>query len=321
MDIERSPELEAVVRRVWTNFAAGNGPALANMTSRDPAVRFILSADDEWFSHADRIAELMTERSERIGTQRLEFDRVEGYQAGDVGWVALELTVHFATGDSATFRQTGVFVVEDGVWRTIQSHTSRGVPAEETFGYAMANVLADLVGSLTENDGQDIAAAASSSGLVTLMFTDIEGSTRLSHEHGESEWIRMVQDHFDEIGRHVAANGGAVVKTLGDGAMAAFPTARGAAEAALAIQRSESHPGLRVRIGIHTGEAVAVGADYAGIAVAKAARVASAAAGGEILVSSATKELLAGFDFPFGAERSADLKGIPGTHRLIPLLT
>ena len=316
----RSPEVEAVARRFWENFAAANKPALANMKSRDPALRMVLSADDEWFGQADHLAELIAERGERIGVERLEFDRMEGYQAGDVGWVAAEVTVHLRKGDAVTFRNTSVFVIEDGVWRVIQTHTSRGVPAAETFGYAIAEVLADLVGSLTEGDGHDIAAAAGSSGLVTLMFTDIENSTRLSHEYGESDWIPLIQRHFDEIERCVTENGGTMVKTLGDGAMAAFPTARGAAEAALAIQQENNDAGMRVRIGIHTGEAVVVGADYAGIAVAKAARVASAASGGEILTSSATKELLARFDYRMGEERVADLKGIPGTHRLIPLL-
>ncbi len=305
---------------MWTAFADSAGVAIANMTSRDPALRFILSADDNWFSHTDGIAELMTERSERIGVQRLEFDRVEGYQAGDVGWTAVELTVHHRNGEPVTFRQTSAFIVEDGVWRVIQLHTSRGVPAEETFGYEIAGVLAELVGSLTEEETQDIADTAGSRGLLTLVFTDVEDSTRLSHEHGESDWVRMIQGHFDEIERHVAEHGGTVVKTLGDGAMAAFPTASGAADAAIAIQASSGDSGIRVRVGIHTGEAVIVGADYAGIAVAKAARVASAADGGEILVSSATKELLGRFDYRFGPERSAELKGIPGTHRLIPLL-
>ena len=77
---------------------------------------------------------------------------------------------------------------------------------------------------------------------------------------------------------------------------------------------------IRVRIGIHTGEAISVGDDYAGLAVAKAARIASAAAGGEILVSSATRELISQFDYQFDSERVAELKGIDGSHRIYPLI-
>jgi len=76
---------------------------------------------------------------------------------------------------------------------------------------------------------------------------------------------------------------------------------------------------IRIRIGIHTGEAISVGGDYAGLAVAKAARIASAAAGGEILISSATRELVSRFDYTFDAERVAELKGIDGTHRMYSL--
>lgn len=319
MEIERSPELEAVVRRLWTAFAAGATSTIANMVTTDASARIILSADDEWFSDADNLPELMTARAARINIERVEFDRMEAYQRGDTGWTANELTLFLSDGESLRFRQTGTFVLEDGMWRAVQLHTSRGVAAEETFGYDVANVLADLVGSLTKADGEGIAAAAGATGLVTLMFTDIEDSTRLSHERGEADWIRSVQEHFATTDRAVTTAGGTVVKTLGDGAMAAFPTARGAADAALAIQASESDPDMRVRIGIHTGEAVSLGSDYAGIAVAKAARVASAAAGGETLVSATTRELLARFDYTLGDERTAELKGIPGTHRLTPL--
>jgi class 3 adenylate cyclase len=319
VQIQRSPELEAVVRRIWTAFSQGSTAAIDNMTSDDPSTRFILSADDEWFSHADHLPELMAARAAQINIDRIEFDRLEAYQLGETGWAAHELTVFLSDGESRRFRQTGTFVIEDGIWRATQLHTSRGVPAEETFGYEVASVLSELVGSLTEADSAGIAAAAGSSGLVTFMFTDIVDSTNLSHARGESNWIKSVQEHFAEIDQAVTAQEGTVVKTLGDGAMAVFPTARGAANAALAIQASQADPGIRVRIGVHTGEAVAIGSDYAGVAVAKAARVASAASGGETLVSATTRELLAPFDFTMGEERSAELKGIPGTHRLTPL--
>lgn len=67
------------------------------------------------------------------------------------------------------------------------------------------------------------------------------------------------------------------------------------------------------------GEAISVGRDYAGLAVAKAARIGSAAAGGEILVSSATRELINRFDYTFDTERAAELRGLNGVHRLYPL--
>ena len=320
MQIQQSPELEAVVRRSWSAFAHAETSTIDNLLSDDPSMRVILSADDEWFGHADHLPELLAARGSRIDIERVEFDRLEAYEHGDTGWYASELTITLTNGESLRFRQTGAFVIEDGVWRNVQMHTSRGVPAEDTFGYEVASVLSELVSSLSTSDNEDIAALASAHGLVTLMFTDIVDSTRLAHERGEQAWYASVQEHFNEIEQAVADAGGTVVKTLGDGAMAAFPTARGAATAALSIQASDTDPDIRVRIGVHTGEALSIGSDYAGVAVAKAARVASAASGGEVLVSTTTRELLAPYDFALGQERVAALKGIPGTHRLTPLL-
>lgn len=320
MEIVRSPEIEAVVRRLWSAFGSGSGSTFANLTSRHPAARFILAADDLWLDSSDGTVEYMTERGRLIGVARIEQNRSEAWQAGEVGWFAAEITSHLVNGESVTFRQTAVLVIEDGVWHVIQIHTSQGVPPEQTFGDSIAAALDELVNSLTESHRVKIAAAAGSTGLVTLMFTDVEDSTRMAAERGDTEWVALMQNHFEAIGRSVTVSGGTVVKTLGDGAMAAFSTPRGAAESAIAIQHSSGDQGLRVRIGIHTGEAVAVGSDYAGTTVAKAARIASAADGGEVLLSSTTRELLAPYDFRFGDERTAELKGLPGTHRLIPLL-
>ena len=122
----------------------------------------------------------------------------------------LELVL--ASGEVLRFRQTLTFVLDEGRWQAVQMHTSRGVPAAETYGYDIAAGLANIVGSLTAQDGEDITAAAGSSGLVTLMFTDVEDSTRLSHERGEADWIRMVQGHFDSVARIVESDGGTVVK-------------------------------------------------------------------------------------------------------------
>lgn len=320
MEITRSPEIEALQQRMWQAFADASEATLRNLLIDDSCARFILSGDDEWFGSTVDLPAFMARRGERIDVERIEIDRSEAFQRGDSGWSAHEITVTLREGAKVSFRQTGTWVLQDGQWRIVQIHTSRGVPPEETFGYEVAHVLADLVDSLTTADAAGIAAASGTSGIVTLMFTDIEDSTRLSQDVGDAVWINRVQAHFSEIEQVVGAGGGVVVKTLGDGAMAAFPTVRGAANAALAIQRSERDPGLRVRIGIHTGEAFSLGTDYAGVTVAKAARVASAASGGEILVSSTSQELLDRFEFTMGEERNAELKGLPGTHRLTVLV-
>jgi len=209
-----------------------------------------------------------------------------------------------------------VFAIEDGVWKVVHEHTSVSVSEEENFGHELAVGLRAIVDSLT---AEEIAEIGGSSGTVTLMFTDIEDSTRLGQQRGDSVWTRDIHSHFETVSNIVKDNEGRVVKTLGDGTMAAFPTARNAVDAAVGIERTGTDDEFRIRIGIHTGEAVSVGSDYAGLAVAKAARVTSAAAGDEILVSSTTRELINRFDYTFGTERIAELKGLDGTHRLYPL--
>lgn len=80
----------------------------------------------------------------------------------------------------------------------------------------------------------------------------------------------------------------------------------------------EAEP-FEVRIGVHTGDAIQADGDFIGTTVNKAARIASAAMAGEIVVSSATAELVSGRDYDLGASRSVELKGLAGTHRITQL--
>jgi class 3 adenylate cyclase len=320
MQIEKSPELEAVFRRVWQAFEDGSLDALSNLLSSHPDVLFILSDAANWITGSDNLVRVMAGRSTRMGVDRVELDRVQAHQIGDFGWAAAVVTAVRSSGESATFRSTMTAAVLDGVWKVVQVHTSVGVSDEETYGYELAAGLKELVESLSVNSAEEIAEVAGPSGTVTLVFTDIEDSTRLGQQRGDSVWSRDIQSHFDAVSKVVADNDGKVIKTLGDGTMAAFPTARNATDAAIGIERMGTDNEIRVRIGIHTGEAISVGDDYAGLAVAKAARIASAAAGGEILVSSATRELISRFDYQFDSERVAELKGIDGSHRIYPLI-
>jgi class 3 adenylate cyclase len=119
-----------------------------------------------------------------------------------------------------------------------------------------------------------------------------------------------------------AAHGGTVVETQGDGAMLAFSSARRAVACARAIQReiadafADTSPPIRVRIGVHTGEALHEADQFFGTAVHYAARVASHALGGEVLVSNLVRELVAGPGIEFVESRDVELKGLEGSHRL-----
>jgi class 3 adenylate cyclase len=121
----------------------------------------------------------------------------------------------------------------------------------------------------------------------------------------------------------VAIYGGFEVKSQGDGVMVAFSSARRGLECAIGIQQAlrehaERQPeqAVAVRIGLHTGEVVKEGDDFFGKHVALAARVAGAAQGGEILVSSLVKELADTGGIDFGPPREVELKGLSGTRQL-----
>ena len=134
-------------------------------------------------------------------------------------------------------------------------------------------------------------------GEVTLLFSDVEGSTRLLHEIGEL-FGEVLAEH-DRVLREVwAAFGGAVVKTEGDAFFVAFGDAEAAVAAAEAAQRALAghrwpHRGsVLVRMGVHTGRPRLRGDDYWGIDVHYAARLCSAASGGQVLLSSSTRTLV-----------------------------
>jgi class 3 adenylate cyclase len=122
----------------------------------------------------------------------------------------------------------------------------------------------------------------------------------------------------------VAAYGGFEVKSQGDGFMVAFASASRAVECAAAVQRAfaaaaEEDPeaAIRVRIGLHTGEAIRERDDFFGRNVILAARIAAQAAGGEVLVSSLLKELTeSAADVRFGEPRELSLKGLSGTYQV-----
>jgi predicted ATPase/class 3 adenylate cyclase len=152
-------------------------------------------------------------------------------------------------------------------------------------------------------------------GTVTFLFTDIEGSTRLLQSHGEG-WSAILARHQELLRAAFAAEGGAEVGTEGDSFFVAFPTAPGALAAALAAQRAlagEPWPDdveVRVRMGMHTGEASFGTEGYVGLHVHRASRIASVGRGGQILLSDTTRSLVSEA-LPDGVE----LRDL-GVHRL-----
>jgi predicted ATPase len=168
-------------------------------------------------------------------------------------------------------------------------------------------------------------------GTVTFLFTDIENSTRLIEELGEEGYVDALAEHRRLLRSAFAAHGGVEVDTQGDAFLYAFADPGEALEAAAEGQRALTAGPVRVRIGLHTGEARRTGEGYAGRELHRAARIAACGHGGQIVVSAATGALVDGDlaelgehrlkDFPepvalfqLGQERFPPLKTISNTN-------
>ncbi len=154
-------------------------------------------------------------------------------------------------------------------------------------------------------------------GTVAFVFTDIEGSTHLAQDLPDEAWAAVLARHRELIRAAVAAHHGVEVSTEGDGFFIAFPRTADAVSATVEAQRAlsaEAWPAdaaIRVRMGIHTGDGRLDGdGSYVGADVHRAARVAAAGHGGQVLLSETTSSLVAD-ELPAGVR----LRGL-GEHRL-----
>ena len=134
----------------------------------------------------------------------------------------------------------------------------------------------------------------------TFLFTDIEGSTTLLGRVGQGVYERVLADHHAIIRSGLAAHGGREVVTQGDGFFAVFFSPTACVAAVIQMQQAlESHAWpagerVRVRMGVHSGEAAETATGLVGLDVHRAARVAAAGHGGQVLVSEAAATLLGG---------------------------
>ncbi|MEV0354668.1 adenylate/guanylate cyclase domain-containing protein [Nocardia sp. NPDC050697] len=188
------------------------------------------------------------------------------------------------------------------------------------FRGALLSSIEDLAG-WAQVERPDLATLAPD-GHVAIAFSDIEGSTALNERLGDRAWVRLLARHERLVGKQVAAHGGHVIKSQGDGFMIAFAETAQAVRCGLDIQAAlargtESAERVRVRIGIHMGTSVRRGDDLFGRNVAMAARVAGAAGGAEVLVSAEVRAAIAKIPgIVVTGTREVALKGFDGVHRL-----
>jgi Adenylate and Guanylate cyclase catalytic domain len=153
--------------------------------------------------------------------------------------------------------------------------------------------------------------------LLTVMFTDVVGSTELRTRIGDAAAQAILDTHGEVVRRVVETNGGRVVKALGDGYIAVFESPRHAIAAAAAIQRDHNEP-VGVRIGLNTGEVLDQQGDVLGEAVHAAARIASIAEGGQILAADVVRQVVGTMPgLSFHDCGSLHLRGFPEPWRLV----
>ena len=158
-----------------------------------------------------------------------------------------------------------------------------------------------------------VSAAAAPSGVVTFLFTDVEGSTR--RWEADADGMRKALAAHDEVLRSaIEGHGGWLFKHTGDGVCAAFASPRSAVDAAVAAQRALELP---VRMGLATGEAELRDGDYFGAVLNRAARVMAAGHGGQVLLADSTAGLLSGVDLvDLGPRRLRDLPTPIGMYQI-----
>jgi len=152
--------------------------------------------------------------------------------------------------------------------------------------------------------------------LLTVLFTDIVGSTSVAASMGDQKWRDLLQRHDDEIRIELRRSEGTEIKTTGDGFLAAFQRPTRAIHCATAICDRMAKLGLRVRAAIHIGECEKRGDDLSGIAIHLASRLLEYARAGEIIASRTVKDLVVGSGFAFEERGETKLRDVPGSWQI-----
>ncbi|MFO1414186.1 MAG: nuclear transport factor 2 family protein [Burkholderiales bacterium] len=322
-DVVPSEELRALLLRMYDAWAREDFAALRDMFSTGAHVVVIGTDPDEWWRGAAGL-EVLIAQTREMGGVRFEPHEPVAYSLGNVGWVVDRPAYVPASGHPVPLRSTAILAIERGHWRFVHWHVSIGQANEDALGLALPTSIARVERSV-RNDRPDLAPVSAPDGTVTILFSDIESSTVLLERLGDTGYVAMLAWHDGIVRDAAAEHKGYVVKSQGDGFMLAFPSAAFALRAALVMHEriAAGFEGLpvRIRAGLHAGEALRHDHDFFGRTVVIAARISALALGGEILVSDLVYGLVRGLGaFNFGPRRNAVLKGLDGSFDLYPVL-
>lgn len=191
------------------------------------------------------------------------------------------------------------------------------LPGEEHLCYFGGE---DLLAEIERFVGGTVSRAAprrEERALLTLLFTDIVGSTSAAADMGDDRWCALLARHHEVAADVVGRLGGRFAKSTGDGTLAAFDRPALALRAAALLHEAAEDLGIGLRAGLHTGECELVGDDVSGIAVHLAARVAAVAGERETLATATVRDLVLGSDVTWEDRGAHALKGVPGSWSLV----
>jgi class 3 adenylate cyclase len=317
-EIVPSEELRALVATIYRVFESRDVDGFDKLLTASPSLLIVGSDAAEWDTGTAG-ANVFLAQIEEMPEFRVVSSAPIAFRCGDVGWVADQLHIRFADGTERSYRLTATLTIESGHWRIVQWHMSLPEPNP----YPLTTDVEQL-GRLVRDRRPDIRTAVPD-GTVTIAFSDIESSTVLLERLGDADFVRMLARHDDLVRECTEQHGGFVAKSQGDGFMLAFPSAAYALRACLVLRDKlarEFHSiPVRVRVGMHVGEAFRHSEDFYGRTVVIASRIGSVASGGEILASDLVYALTRGLGtFTFGEPRPTTLKGIDGIFDLYPVL-
>ena len=318
--VEPSEEIRRIVHRWTSAIAEGDADSVLARLSEHPGTLIIGTDPAEWWRGAEAHTVWGRQIEELGDSFRVISDEIEAWEEESVGWASVKETILWE-GERIEARATYVLHLERGEWKVVHVHWSFPQANLDVLGRSLTVTLEELEKTV-QREQPDLSTTLATDGTVTIAFTDIVDSTVMIGRLGDQAWLDVLRRHNAVIEDATTAHGGTVVETQGDGSMLAFSSARRAVACAVTIQReidrafADRSPPVRVRIGVHTGDALQEADHFFGTTVHYAARVASQASGGEVLVSSLVRELLSGADVGFLESREVELKGLAGSHRL-----
>jgi class 3 adenylate cyclase/ketosteroid isomerase-like protein len=318
--VEPSEEIRRIVQRWTSAIAEGDADSALARLSEHPGTLIIGTDPAEWWRGAEAHAIWGRQIDELGSSFRVTTDEIEAWEEESVGWASVKETISWEE-ETIEARATYVLHLERGEWKVVHVHWSFPQANLDVLGKSLTVTLEELEKTV-QRERPDLSTTLAADGTVTIAFTDIVDSTLMIGRLGDQAWLDVLRRHNAVIEDATTAHGGTVVETQGDGSMLAFSSARRAVACAVTIQReidfafADDSPPIRVRIGLHTGDALKERDHFFGTTVHYAARVASQALGGEVLVSSLVRDLVAGADVVFLERREVELKGLAGSHRL-----